>query len=182
MIKDFFVNVKDKLRSAMLSPGFDNYDPDDEMDMNDDYIDEPVIVRAAPSKEETWQSYATRATAPKTAFQQSRHQDKIVELYGKKSQAAVTAQIILTSPKDVSSSNIVTDQIKEGVICAVNLTGVERGQAQRIVDVVAGGIYALNGSISRISKDIFIAAPEGVQITGEQKEELLHEYRWAASK
>ncbi|MCL2363139.1 MAG: cell division protein SepF [Defluviitaleaceae bacterium] len=182
MIKDFFVNVKDKLRSAMLSPGFDNYDPDEEMEMEDDYLDEPVIVRAAPSKEETWQSYATRATAPKSTLQQAKYNDKIVELYGKKTQVAVTAQVALTSPKDVSSSNIVTDYIKEGKICAVNLTGVERGQAQRIVDVVAGGVYALNGSINRVSKDIFIVAPEGVQVSGELKEELSHWSPWTATR
>jgi len=180
MIKNWILTAKDKLRSAMLSPGFDDYDPDDEYETEDEYIEEPVIVRSAPSKEETWQSYATRATAPKSTFQQGKFDDKIVELYGKKTQAAVTAHVALTSPKDVSSSNIVTDYIKEGKICAVNLTGVERGQAQRIVDVVAGGIYALNGSINRVSKDIFIVAPEGVQVSGELKEELSHGFPWSA--
>jgi len=180
MVMNWFSNVRNKLRSAMLSPGFDSYDPDDELEMEDEYIDEPAIVRAAPIKEDTWQTYATRATAPKHSLQQGKYNDKIVELYGKKTQTATTAHIALTSPKDVYSSNVVTDYIKEGKICAVNLSGIDSDQAQRIVDVVAGGIYALNGSINRISKAIFIAAPEGVQVSGEMKEELSHEYRWSA--
>jgi len=182
MFKDFIVNVKDKLRNAMLSPGFDNYDPDGYEEETDEYVEEPAIVRAAPTREDTWQTYATRATAPKSTFQQAKYNDKIVELYGKKTQTTVAAQVALTSPKDVSNSNIVTDYIKEGKICAVNLTGVERVQAQRIVDVVAGGVYALNGSINRVSKDIFIVAPEGVQVSGELKEELSHEFPWSATR
>lgn len=182
MVRDFFGKMKEKFRAAMLVPGGEDYYPDEHYE--DDYYEEvetaPAPARVAP-KSETWQEVARAATAPKSSLG-GKYESKIVELYGRKTAADITAQIALTSPKNVSNSNVVTDFVKDGKICAVNLTGVERGQAQRIVDVVAGGIYALNGTINRISKDIFIVAPEGVHVSGELREELAHDFPWKAAR
>ena len=175
-MKDFFGKIKDSLRNAMLSPGFDNYDPDANYD---EYEDEPQVDPAPRGR--TWQDHAREATAPKA---KPSYDDKIVALYGeRKSHVSDKGTIVVTTPKDVSTSCQVTDLIREGKICAVNLTGIDRAQAQRIADVIAGAIYALDGSISRISRDIFIVAPEGVNIsgvTGEMKEE--HLFPWASAK
>lgn len=181
MSKNWLRNTKEWLRNVMLTGGskVEYYDPDD--DMYEEYEEEPAVSRVTP-KAETWQEAAYKATAPKSSFRDSKYNEKIVELYGHKTRAETTAQVALTSPKNVSNSNIVTDYIKDGKICAVNLTGVEREQAQRIVDVIAGGIYALNGTINRVSKDIFIVAPEGVQVSSELKEELSHEFPWASTR
>ncbi|MCL2499324.1 MAG: cell division protein SepF [Defluviitaleaceae bacterium] len=162
-MKELWLKVKSGLRNAMLSPGFDTYDPDNQ---DEAYYNE----EEAPQPEKTWQEHARAATAPKP--HKGKFEDKIVELYGRKSHSDNKIQIILTNPKDVNSTCTVTDNIREGKTCAVNLTGVDRVQAQRIADVLAGAVYALDGSISRISKDIFLVAPEGVHISGEMKEEL----------
>jgi len=183
MAKGFLSNIADKLRKAMHSPGFEQYDEDQAEGYDDDeYMEEPEIVRPVAAKKESWQETAWKATAPKSTPMQGKFNDKIVELYGPRKTQAANLQVVLATPKDVSSSNSVSDHIRDGKICAVNLTGVERGQAQRIVDVIAGGIYALEGNIVRVSKDIFIATPEGVQISGELKEELAHEFPWASSR
>jgi FtsZ-interacting cell division protein YlmF len=160
----------------MLSPGYEQYED------NPEYSYEPTDDEPQAEPVVTWQDHARAATAPKSAFQNNRYKDKIVELYGRKGQSDNGTHIMLTSPKDVNSSNIVTDAVKDGKICAVNLTGVDREQCQRIVDVIAGAIYALEGSIQRVSKDIFIVAPDGVTITGEMKEELSKGFPWAFSK
>jgi cell division inhibitor SepF len=162
-MKDFWVKVKTGLRNAMLSPGFDNYDPENQ--------DDNYYYEETPEPEpKTWQEHARAATAPKPL--QSKYGDKIVELYGRKGHSDKNVQIVLSNPKDINATCSVTDSIREGKTCAVNLTGVDRAQAQRIADVIAGAIYALDGTISRISKDIFIVAPEGVHISGEMKEEI----------
>ncbi|MCL2202341.1 MAG: cell division protein SepF [Defluviitaleaceae bacterium] len=175
-MREFWMSTKNWLREKMLSPGFDNYDPENPEGAYE-YEEEPMVERA-----ETWQTHAQAAIAPKPA-KKNRFSDKYVELYGSKSPSDKAGMhVTLTSPKDVSNSNIVTDNIKDGKICAVNLTGVDREQAQRIVDVIAGAVYALDGSIQRVSKDVFIVAPEGVPITGEMKEELTRGFPWAASR
>lgn len=51
------------------------------------------------------------------------------------------------------------------VILDIKNTGVDL--AQRVVDFVCGTIYAIDGDVKSISEGIFIAAPAGVNLTGE---------------
>ena len=44
--------------------------------------------------------------------------------------------------------------------------------AQRIMDFLSGTCYSLEGSIQRVANNIFIIAPENVDISGDFKEEL----------
>jgi cell division inhibitor SepF len=173
-MRELWLKVKSSLRNAMLSPGFDTYDPENP-EITYEYENEPRVTR----EEATWQDHAQAAIAPKSP-KANKISDKYVELYGgrKGTSDKVAMSVTVTSPKDVNSSNIVTDAIRDGKICAVNLTGVDRDQGQRIVDVIAGAVYALDGSIQRISKDVFIVAPEGVAITGEMKEEISKGFSW----
>ncbi|MDR1665327.1 MAG: cell division protein SepF [Clostridiales bacterium] len=80
--------------------------------------------------------------------------------------------VVLTCPTDVPDATYICDYIKSGKACVVNLEGVDRAKAQRIADFLGGSCYSLNGDIERISNEIFIIAPAGVQVTGEMKEEL----------
>jgi len=178
-MRELFGKIKDSLRNAMLSPGFENYDPDANYD---EYEDEPQVDPGPRSSGRTWQDHAREATAPKA---KSSYDDKIVSLYGeRKTISTEKGAVVVAHPTDVSTSCQVTDLIREGKICAVNLTGIDRAQAQRIADVIAGAIYALDGSISRISRDIFIVAPEGVSVSNDMKDGLskdAHLFPWASS-
>jgi cell division inhibitor SepF len=186
MFKDWMQKKMSDFSKFMLSPDHKEFDPNEEDgdDYEDtDYEDEPAIRHSRTATHgEPWQIVAQKATAPKSIFREKKYNDKVVELYGPKNKTESLAHIEFACPKDVSHSNIVTDCLKEGKIVAVNLTNVERIQAQRIVDVVAGGVYALGASINRISKDIFIAAPEGVQVSGDIKEEISRDHSWAFAK
>ena len=47
----------------------------------------------------------------------------------------------------------------------VDFSAVNQTSVYRILDFMSGAIYALNGSIRQISKNIFLFAPSGVTIT-----------------
>ena len=67
------------------------------------------------------------------------------------------------SPEDVQT---LIDFLKRREPAIINLDGVsEQPVAQRILDFTSGAIYALNGSVHRISSNIFLLSPEGVEIT-----------------
>jgi cell division inhibitor SepF len=176
MFRDWLKRTRESLRNAMLSPGSTNYDPENTDDDYGDYDDEPSVNM------DSWHNQTSIAAVPKGAYNGSKYGDKIVELYGNKNQTEVKAEVKFLTPQNVSQSNVVTDAVKEGIICAVNLTSVEREQCQRIVDVIAGAVYALEGDIARLSKDIFIVAPDGVRITQEMKETLSKGFPWASSR
>ena len=68
-----------------------------------------------------------------------------------------------TTPEDVQT---LIDYQKRREPAVVNLDGVgDPTIAQRILDFISGAIYALNGSVHRISSNIFLLSPEGVEIT-----------------
>ena len=80
-----------------------------------------------------------------------------------------STQVAVMTPCDVDDAASACDYLKQGRICVINLEGVERLIAQRIADFLGGAAYAIDGDIQRISADIFIVAPAGVNITGEFK-------------
>jgi len=46
----------------------------------------------------------------------------------------------------------------------LNLDGISDDEAQRMLDFASGAVYALTGSIQRVSGNIFVLTPEGLGI------------------
>jgi len=78
-----------------------------------------------------------------------------------------SAQIDISYPNDIDSAREVIDNIKRGVYSIVNLEAVDSPLAQRIADFLSGAVDALDGNIRRLSHDMFVITPPGVEITGE---------------
>ncbi|MDR1558512.1 MAG: cell division protein SepF [Clostridiales bacterium] len=81
-------------------------------------------------------------------------------------------QVMITYPKEIVDATDISDFLRKGHVCVVNLEGVERPHAQRIADFLSGAVYVSDGAIERINTDIFIVAPAHVRINGESEEEL----------
>ena len=73
--------------------------------------------------------------------------------------------VVVYEPKSPADVQRLIDYLKRREPAIVNLDTTDADVAQRILDFVAGAIYALNGSIHRISTNIFLLSPEGVEIT-----------------
>ena len=58
---------------------------------------------------------------------------------------------------------------------AADLEGVELTVAQRSIDFVGGATYAINGSLQAVSNNIFIAAPDSIEVSGDLKSEIMNE-------
>jgi len=158
-----FGKVKDLVWGAMNAPNteiVDEYDDDDyELDEREE----------RSSREEQWEMpYAKEPRGHEKRTRQAQN-NKVLEMYGKD---GMKAEIILRHPMDVSDAAKVCDFIRDEKMCVIDLTGVERSMAQRIADFLGGACYAINGTIQRISKDIFIVVPSGVRISADIKDEL----------
>ena len=66
------------------------------------------------------------------------------------------------SPEDVQ---ILIDYLKQCHYAIVKLDNVPPDDAQRVLDFVSGAIYALNGSVHRITGNIFFVSPQGAELT-----------------
>ena len=86
--------------------------------------------------------------------------------------AAPKNAVVIIKPECYEDAQEICDQIKTKRPVVVNLEKVEYPIAQRIMDFLSGTCYSLEGSIQRVANNIFIIAPENVDISGDFKEEL----------
>ncbi len=68
-------------------------------------------------------------------------------------------------------TKIVTD-LKTRKLVVLNLEHTPKEIKKQVFDFVNGAIFALEGNIQKISKDIFVVAPNNVEIDANLKEEL----------
>ena len=86
--------------------------------------------------------------------------------------ASVQMQVVIIKPECYEDAQEICDQIKTKRPVVVNLEKVEYPLGQRIMDFLSGTCYSLEGSIQRVAHNIFVIAPENVDISSNFKEEL----------
>ena len=98
----------------------------------------------------------------------------------------VQMQVVVIQPTCYEDAQQICDQVKGKKPVVVNLEQVEYPVAQRIMDFLSGTCYSLEGSIQRVANNIFVIAPENVEISGEFKEEIKSRssvvFPWASNK
>lgn len=85
------------------------------------------------------------------------------------------SEVYVIKPQEISEAQTVTDCLKQGKTIVINMEGVELAPAQRIIDFIGGACYAIDGSLQAISANIFIAAPNSIEVSGDLREEILNE-------
>lgn len=98
------------------------------------------------------------------------------EYYELKPEEALTendgnGKMILLEPRAYSEAQQIADQLKSRNTVVVNLKRVTPDQAKRIVDFLAGTIYAINGSLQKIGGGIFLCTPNNINIQGKITDE-----------
>lgn len=81
-------------------------------------------------------------------------------------------RVIIIQPETIDDAQEICDHLKSKKAVVVNLEGLGKEEAQRIVDFLSGAIYALDGGIQKVSYGIFVIAPNNVDLMGEFKDEL----------
>ena len=78
-------------------------------------------------------------------------------------------KMIVYHPVCYDDAQNIVDNLKNRRPVIVNMEELEGSCAQRVLDFLLGSIYALNGTINKISRGIFLVAPREVDVedTGE---------------
>jgi len=69
------------------------------------------------------------------------------------------------APRNFEQVTAIADDIKAGKACVVNYEQIEAMEQRRICDFVNGVCYVLDGSAKRISNQIMLYVPNGVDVT-----------------
>lgn len=175
----------------------DEFD-DDLFDDDDDDYDEPPrekksktnYTKSNVADKVTTSSYRSNSNSAQAAMQsdkgtsqtysnqktQIRSNNKVVDI-NKQQRASFRGgnEVRVIKPQDISESQTVADFLKAGRPIVINMEGLELEFAQRIIDFIGGACYALDGSLKAVTANIFIAAPESVEVSGDLREEILND-------
>jgi len=79
--------------------------------------------------------------------------------------SSAVAEVYLMEPRSFDEMPRAIQALRERKTVILNLTMMEPDQAQRAVDFVAGGTFAIDGHQERVGESIFLFAPSCVTVT-----------------
>ncbi len=72
--------------------------------------------------------------------------------------------VTVFKPENYSDVEKIIDCLKMGKTAIVHFTGVKPETAVRILDMLSGAVYALDGGVYEMEKNIFMFSPLGVEV------------------
>lgn len=76
-------------------------------------------------------------------------------------------KMIVIRPESYEEAQDICDYIRSGKPVVVNLEGMQFDVSQRVMDFLSGSCYSLNGNIQRVAKNIFIVAPNNIDVSAD---------------
>ena len=153
------MSIWDSVKKFTRPYGDDEYDDYDEDEM-DGYEEE------APrrSRNVTAEPEASTYTASATAAQSSSRT-------GFNGQVVTSnkIQLILARPESFNDAPIIAANMRAKKAVVLNLEGVEKNLARRVVDFLSGCGYALDGSVKKVSQSTYVFCPHNMEVLGDLK-------------
>lgn len=82
-------------------------------------------------------------------------------------------RVHLVIPKSFNDAQQVADKFKQSIPVVLNLQATETALAKRLIDFASGLTYAMDGGMQRIADKVFMLTPRNVQISAEERAELI---------
>ena len=79
--------------------------------------------------------------------------------------ASTIPEIVVIEPLSLEETSLAIQALREWKIVILKLTKLEPKQAQRAVDFVTGGTYAITGRTEWIGEQTFLFTPRCVQVS-----------------
>ncbi len=78
-------------------------------------------------------------------------------------------QMILVRPDTYNDAPIIAANMRAKKAVVLNLEGVEKNLARRVVDFLSGCAYALDGSVKKVSQSTYVFCPYNMEVLGDLK-------------
>jgi FtsZ-interacting cell division protein YlmF len=83
-----------------------------------------------------------------------------------------TSKPSVIGPTSFNDAQEVADKFKVNVPVILNLQGVERDLARRIIDFASGLCYGLDGQMERVATQVYLLTPSDVEVSPEERRRL----------
>jgi cell division inhibitor SepF len=78
----------------------------------------------------------------------------------------------VVSPSSFNDAQEIGDEFKGSVPVILNLQGVQRDLARRIIDFASGLCYALDGQMERVANQVYLLTPNDMEVSAEERRRL----------
>lgn len=82
------------------------------------------------------------------------------------------ARIETITPRTYNDARTIGESFRSGVPVIMNLSDIGDDDAKRLVDFAAGLVFAVHGTINRVTAKVFLLSPEGVLVSDEDRATL----------
>jgi cell division inhibitor SepF len=155
-LEDRSVSLFSRLRAVVSGDDYLDGDYDDELDYDGGELP------SAASSTATSRSSALALTSDFGGADDPFAGTNVIGMPGLSSTAA---EVTLMEPRSFDEMPRAIQALRERKTVILNLTMMEPDQAQRAVDFVAGGTFAIDGHQERVGESIFLFAPSCVTVT-----------------
>ena len=134
----------------------------------DEYLDDDFDELDYPSEDElndykqNQRNSNALANSNPFEFMNNNRSSKVVGMPGISNSSS---EVSLMEPRSFDEMPQAIQALRERKTVILNLTMMDPDQAQRAVDFVAGGTYAIDGHQERVGESIFLFAPSCVNVT-----------------
>jgi cell division inhibitor SepF len=142
----------------------------EQADFDDDYDDEvstPVPVKRDPDRRPA-------VVRPTVANLEEHRRSPRGEEYGRPRSAGESdlSRIETVTPRTYNDARTVGEHYRSGVPVIMNLSEIDNDDAKRLVDFAAGLVFAVHGSINRVTAKVFLLSPANVEVTDEDRQRI----------
>jgi cell division inhibitor SepF len=133
-------------------------------DQYDDYYDDELdeaTDRRPPSA-------ARQERAPVTSIESRRRSEESSAGHGRTELAKITT----LHPRTYNEARTIGEHFRDGVPVIMNLTDMDDADAKRLVDFSAGLVFAVRGTIERVTAKVFLLSPPNVTVAAEERERI----------
>lgn len=150
---------------GLLEDGSDGYDSDYDAD---------------PSYDESTRQAPPRRTSPDLVREGSREVPNVPNLADRRrpgqpapsSVVAPMSRITTLHPRTYNEARVIGENFRDGVPVIMNLSEMPDGDAKRLVDFAAGLVFAVHGTIERVTNKVFLLSPPNVSVAAEDKQRI----------
>jgi cell division inhibitor SepF len=159
------MSVIDKFLDAMRLNEEDDEFYNDEYEYEEEELEEAKEKKPS-RREQKRQMQESREEAPR-AEKKSKPQTKITPISRNKKQGAQGMEVCVIKPNSIEDEIEISETLLNGRTVIINMEGLSVDIAQRIIDFTSGATFAMHGNLQKISNYIFLATPNGIDISGD---------------
>jgi cell division inhibitor SepF len=151
---------------------YDEMDGEDYQGLYQQEQAQPVATQESPARRSRYRDRPIM-TEPTNVGAQTMNAASMSNVIGMPGAVNGISEVVVMEPRSFEEMPQVIQALRERKSVVLNLTIMDPDQAQRAVDFVAGGTYAIDGHQERIGESIFLFTPSCVQVSTQNN--VVHE-------